>query len=74
MTGLAARSTMRIGRPMFDMFCLSESTPMTLHTVASRSIGDTGRSSTVPPSALVLPTAWPPLVPPPARTALQALG
>ena len=33
-----------------------------------------GRSLTCMPSALVLPMTWPPLIPPPASTVVQALG
>ena len=42
--------------------------------VAIRSGADVGRSSTARPSLLVRPTAWPPLMPPPASTTDQACG
>src|SRR5439155_24932728 len=72
--GLADLSTMRMGRPMSDMFSLSGSMPSARQMVARKSITATGRSSTVEPSGLVLPTTWPPLIPPPASTVVQALG
>src|SRR5450755_3496285 len=72
--GLADLSTMRMGRPTFDSFCFIGSTPSARQTVARKSGTITGRSSTTPPFLPVLPMAWPPLMPPPARTALQPLG
>src|SRR5262249_38806426 len=61
-------STSRIGRPTFDWFCFIGSRPRARQTVARKSGTDTRRSSTVVPSAEVLPTTWPPLMPPPAST------
>src|SRR5262249_39283454 len=67
----AVGSTSRIGRPTFDGFCFSGLSPSAVQTVASRSGTLTGRSFTSIPSALVAPTAWPPLIPPPASTVDQ---
>src|SRR5581483_6891358 len=53
--GLAVLSTMRIGRPTLDWFCLSMSRPSARQMVPRKSCTETGRSSTVVPSALVLP-------------------
>src|SRR5262249_21541046 len=66
--GLAPGSVMRIGRPTLDRFCLVGSMPRAVLIVASRSATATGRSSMVVPSALVLPTTCPPLMPPPDST------
>src|SRR5262249_30456749 len=72
--GLASFSVMRIGRPTLERFSRAGLRPKARTRVARRSCVVTGRSSIVIPSALVLPTAWPPLRPPPARTVVQALG
>src|SRR5262249_47714298 len=72
--GLAVLSTMRIGRPTLDWFCFVGSMPSARQTVARKSVGGTGRSSTRMPSGLVLPMTWPPLMPPPASTVLHAAG
>src|SRR5262249_58918255 len=71
---LATGSTRRMGRPTLDGFCLRESTPRAWHSVASRSWTLTGRSLTSMPSSEVLPTTWPPLMPPPASTVDHALA
>src|SRR5262245_3125550 len=73
-TGLVPGATIRIGRPTFDRFCFSWSMPSAWHTVASSSGTDTGRSLIDTPSSLVAPITWPPLIPPPASTALNVLG
>src|SRR5262249_2642107 len=72
--GLALGSTSRMGRPLATVFCLVGSRPRPLMTVARRSGTCTGRSLTSSPSAPVLPTAWPPRIPPPASTVVQAFG
>src|SRR5262249_18269533 len=72
--GLAVGSVMRTGRPMCEPFGLVMSIPRARPTVARKSWPSTGRSVTSVPSALVLPTTWPPLTPPPARTVLHDLA
>src|SRR5262249_27103059 len=69
-----AGAATRSGPPRVELVCVRGAMPSTLTTVARKSPTLTGRSSTVVPSALVLPMAWPPLMPPPARTVVQALG
>src|SRR5262249_3680796 len=71
LTGLAVGSTMRMGRPTLETFCLVASTPSALATVPRKSSTLTGRSVTSMPLGEVLPMTWPPLMPPPARTVLH---
>ena len=52
---LASGAAMRMGRPTFDRFCVLGSMPTALTTVARKSATEAGLSSTVVPSALVLP-------------------
>ena len=44
------------------------------YSVASKLLTEQGLSATRVPSGLVWPTAWPPWMPPPPSTALQAAG
>ncbi len=53
--GLEPASAMRMGRPTLDIFCLVESTPTAVATVAKKFGTVTGLSLTVMPSGLVLP-------------------
>src|SRR5206468_2873577 len=66
--GRAPGSTKRIGRPTLDGLALVTSSPSARPTVARKSGTLTGRSETSMPSAEVLPTTCPPLIPPPAST------
>src|SRR5262249_136840 len=70
----APLSTMRIGRPTFDIFCFSALMPTALQAVARKSGTVTLRSSISMPSALVLPMTLPPLMPPPAITVEKTFG
>ena len=70
----AVESAIRIGLPSSEMFCDRGSTPSAWHNVANTSPTPTCLSSTVVPSALVRPKAWPPRMPPPASTVDHARG
>src|SRR5436853_88247 len=56
------------------MFFSSGSTPTAAESVARMSGISTLPSTTSLPLSLVLPYAWPPLIPPPAKTQVQAAG
>src|SRR2546430_1137400 len=66
-------STTGIGRSTpGGWFFFVWSMPRIVHTVAKKSGTLIGRSATAAASRSVRPTTWPPLMPPPTRTALHA--